>query len=119
MAPRPISFLSADCSHPQQLADAHLASGPPTQYATGVLVLWARKDSAAQPLSLGSLTSARVARIAVANDLHAPYGQAATAELRALNLQQALAPKLVTGGKHHANRAVCRHRKRPGRADLG
>ncbi len=90
-------FLSADCSHPQQLADAHLASGPPTQYATGVLVLWARKDSAAQPLSLSSLSSPRVARIAVANDLHAPYGQAATAELRALNLQQALAPKLVTG----------------------
>jgi molybdate transport system substrate-binding protein len=90
-------FLSADCSHPQQLADAHLASAAPTPYATGVLVLWARKDSPAQPLSLGSLTNARVTRIAVANDLHAPYGQAATAELRALHLQQAIAAKLVTG----------------------
>ena len=45
---------------------------------------------------MGSQT-AQVTHIAVANDLHAPYGQAATAELRALNLQQTLAPKLVTG----------------------
>lgn len=90
-------FLSADCTHPQQLAEDHLAGAPPVPYATGVLVLWARKDSPAQPLSLRSLTSPNVARIAVANDRHAPYGQAATAELRALNLQQAVAAKLVTG----------------------
>ena len=91
-------FLSADCAHPQQLADAHLTAAPePVQYATGVLVLWARKDSPAQPLTLGSLTNPKVTRIAVANDLHAPYGQAASAEIRALNLQGALAPKLVTG----------------------
>ncbi|HLI76622.1 MAG TPA: molybdate ABC transporter substrate-binding protein [Acidobacteriaceae bacterium] len=90
-------FLSADCALPQLLADAHLTSAPPTPYATGVLVLWARKDSPAQPLTLGSLTSPKVTRIAVANDLHAPYGQAATAELRALHLQESLTPKLVTG----------------------
>ncbi len=91
-------FLSADCDHPQQLADAHLTTSPqPTPYATGVLVLWARHDSPAQPLSLGSLTSARVAHIAVANELHAPYGRAAMAELRALSLLPALAPKLVIG----------------------
>ncbi len=91
-------FLSADCSHPQQLADAHLTATPrPTPYATGVLVLWARKDSPAQPLSLGSLTSPRVSRIAVANDRHAPYGQAATAELQALKLLPELRPKLVVG----------------------
>lgn len=91
-------FLSADCSHPQQLVDAHLAADPhPLQYATGVLVLWARKDSPAQPLSLASLTSPKVSRIAVANDRHAPYGQAAIAELKALHLLPALNPKLVVG----------------------
>ncbi len=91
-------FLSADCAHPQQLADAHLTANPqPVLYATGVLVLWARKDSPAQPLSLSALTGSKVTRIAVANDLHAPYGQAATAELRALKLEQILAPKLVRG----------------------
>ncbi len=91
-------FLSADCAHPQQLTDAHLTADPrPVPYATGVLVLWARKDSPAQPLSLSALTQANVTRVAVANDLHAPYGQAATAELRALNLEGILAPKLVKG----------------------
>lgn len=91
-------FLSADCTHPQQLADAHLATGgAPIPYATGVLVLWARKDSPAQPLSLDTLRSPRLTRLAVANDRHAPYGQAATAELQALHLLPALTPKLVVG----------------------
>ena len=91
-------FLSADCAHPQQLADAKLTADPePLQYARGVLVLWARKDSPAQPISLASITSPRVTRIAVANDLHAPYGQAATAAIRALKLQDQLQGKLVVG----------------------
>lgn len=91
-------FLSADCTHPQQLAAANLTAEPsPVQYATGVLVLWARKDSPAQPLSLASLQSAKVLHISLANDRHAPYGQAATAELRALNLEHTLQPKLVIG----------------------
>lgn len=91
-------FLSADCSHPQQLAAAHLAAEPgPRQYATGILVLWARRDSPAQPLSLGSLRSPKVTHIAVANAQHAPYGAAALAELAGLRMLQALRPKLVTG----------------------
>ena len=90
-------FLSADCAHPQGLAAAGLTSGEPIQYARGVLVLWARHDSPAQPLSLDSLSSPKVQRVAVANDLHAPYGQAATAALRALHLDGRLADKLVVG----------------------
>ena len=91
-------FLSADCAHPQQLADAKLTvDAQPTVYARGVLVVWARRDSPAQPLSLGSLTSSRVTRIAVANDRHAPYGMAATAAIQALKLQDQLAGKLVVG----------------------
>ncbi len=91
-------FLSADCAHPQQLVDAHLAADPkPTHYARGVLVLWARKDSPAQPLSLDALTGPHVTRIAVANGLHAPYGAAAMAALRALKLEDRLAGKLVQG----------------------
>ena len=91
-------FLSADCTHPQELIEAHLGSGTAAvPYAAGVLVLWARKDSPAQPLDISSLTNPKVVQIAVANDLHAPYGQAATAELRSLHLLPALAPKLVRG----------------------
>lgn len=91
-------FLSADCTHPRQLIQAQLATGPePTLYARGTLVLWARRDSPAQPLSLEALRFPRVTRVAVANDLHAPYGEAATAAIRALHLQDALAGKLVRG----------------------
>ncbi len=91
-------FLSADCTHPQQLADTKRTTGPePTLYARGQLVLWARKDSPAQPLSLAGLGSSHLTHVAVANDLHAPYGQAATAAIHALHLEQALTGKLVIG----------------------
>jgi len=90
-------FLSADMAHPQMLADSKLADGAPISYATGKLVLWARNDSPAQPLSLASLTSARVTRIAVAVDAHAPYGLAATQALTSLGLLPKVKEKLVIG----------------------
>jgi len=90
-------FLSADMAHPQMLADSRLTDGAPVSYATGSLVLWARNDSPAQPLSLASLTSPRVTRIAVANDAHAPYGLAATQALRSLGLSEQVKAKLVIG----------------------
>ena len=89
-------FLSADFVHPEQLVASGLTTETaPVPYARGVLVLWARKDSPAQPLSLDSLTRPGVTRIAVANDGHAPYGVAATSLLRSLHLTEALAGKLV------------------------
>jgi molybdate transport system substrate-binding protein len=89
-------FLSADTVHPQQLVSAGLATGL-VPYAHGVLVLWARNDSPAQPLSLDSLTSDKVQRIAVANDLHAPYGLAATSALKAMGTYDKVKSKLVVG----------------------
>jgi molybdate transport system substrate-binding protein len=89
-------FLSADYLHPEQLVSAGLAvERDPVAYAKGVLVLWARKDSPAQPISLDMLTSPKVSRIAVANALHAPYGLAAQRALEALHLTNAVAGKLV------------------------
>lgn len=91
-------FLAADFLHPEQLVAAGLTdSKEPTAYARGVLVLWARNDSPAQPLTLNSLSKPSVTRIAVANDLHAPYGVAAMSALRYLNLTAAVANKLVVG----------------------
>jgi len=89
-------FLSADYIHPEQLVVAGLSVDPrPVAYARGVLVLWARKDSPAQPLSLDSMVKPSVQKIAIANDLHAPYGVAAKQALRALRLLDPLTPKLV------------------------
>ncbi len=88
-------FLSADREHPEQIAAAGQADGSPAQYARGILVLWARKDSPAQPLSIESLRNSAVTRIAIANEAHAPYGLAATRAITALKLTEQLKPKLV------------------------
>ncbi len=89
-------FLSADFLYPEQLVAAGLADGrEPTPYARGTLVLWARKDSGLQPITLDSLNDPRVQRIAIANELHAPYGRAAAAALRKLGMYDKLSPKFV------------------------
>jgi molybdate transport system substrate-binding protein len=93
-APQDI-FLSADTAHPQQLIDSGIALGPPTPYAHGVLVLWARTDSPLQPISLNTLKDSRLTRLAIANPAHAPYGLAAQQALQHLGLYDQLQPKLA------------------------
>ena len=89
-------FLSADYMHAEQLVAAGLTDAhAPTPYARGVLVLWARKDSPAQPITLNVLTSPKVKKIAIANGLHAPYGLAADKALASLGLTAKVAGKLV------------------------
>ncbi|HEX5283098.1 MAG TPA: molybdate ABC transporter substrate-binding protein [Bryocella sp.] len=88
-------FLSADTAHPQQLVDSGVALGPPTPYAHGVLVLWARNDSPVQPISLNTLKDQRLTRLAIANPTHAPYGLAAQQALQHLGLYAQLQPRLA------------------------
>jgi molybdate transport system substrate-binding protein len=89
-------FLAADFTFPEHIVAAGLAdSRDPTPYARGTLVLWARKDSPLQPITIDSLTDPRVQSIAVADDIHAPYGQAAIAALKSLKFYDKLKPRLV------------------------
>jgi molybdate transport system substrate-binding protein len=89
-------FLGADFVFPEKVVAAGLADGSaPTQYARGTLVLWARKDSPLQPITLDSLTDKRVTAVAIANDLRAPYGQAAVAALKRLKVYDTVKPHLV------------------------
>jgi molybdate transport system substrate-binding protein len=89
-------FLSADVSFPQKVIAAGLAdSSEPVAYARGTLVLWARNDSPAQPLSLDTLRSGSLKTVAVANPEHAPYGRAAKAAIEKLGLTESLQGKLV------------------------
>jgi molybdate transport system substrate-binding protein len=92
-------FLSADVDYPKQLAAAGAADPNTLQvYATGHLVLWARRDTKLDlSRGLASLTDARVRRVAMANPKYAPYGRAAMAALRSARLYDLLQPKLVTG----------------------
>ena len=89
-------FLGADFVYPEKIVAAGLADGTaPTQYAKGRLVLWARKDSPLQPISLDTLMDKRVSSVAIANDLHAPYGLAAVAALKRMHMYDQVKPHLV------------------------
>jgi molybdate transport system substrate-binding protein len=89
-------FLGADFVFPEKIVAAGLADQTaPTPYARGTLVLWARKDSPLQPLSLEKLTDPRVKSIAIANEEHAPYGRAAVSALKYMKVYDAVLPHLV------------------------
>jgi molybdate transport system substrate-binding protein len=89
-------FLGADFVFPEKIVAAEMAdSRAPVPYAKGALVLWARKDSPLQPISLDSLLDKRVTSVAIANELHAPYGQAAVAALKRMKMYDQVRPHLV------------------------
>ncbi len=89
-------FLAANLAFPQKVVAANLAvESAPVTYAQGSLVLWARHGLFHHGLTMQSLTSPSVHRIAVADPIHAPYGAAAMAAMQSLGLKAALQPKLV------------------------
>src|SRR5262245_23750823 len=92
-------FLSADIDYPARLEMLGLAErGSLYRYASGHLVLWTRTDSGIDvKVGLPVLTSARIAKIAIANPQTAPYGRAAVAALRHEGLYERVQPKLVLG----------------------
>lgn len=95
-------FLSADESLVFKLAEAGKAQDRGRLYATGRIVLFARRGSAlkvdAQLAGLkAAVASGAIRRFAIANPEHAPYGRAAEEALRKLGLWDALRGKLVLG----------------------
>ncbi len=89
-------FLGADFTFPEKVVAADMAdTKSPIAYAKGTLVLWARKDSPFQPLHLEALSDPRLKSLAIANELHAPYGRAAASALHYLKLYDQVAPRLV------------------------
>jgi molybdate transport system substrate-binding protein len=89
-------YFSADIAFPRALAKAGFAASEVRPYAVGRIVLWSAAMDARQ-MTLASLTDARVARVAVANPRHAPYGKRAEEALRAAGLWDKVEPKLVYG----------------------
>ena len=89
-------FLAANLAFPQKVVAANLADeSAPITYAQGSLVLWAHPGLFHHGLTMQSLASPTVRRIAVADPIHAPYGAAAMAAIQSLGLKAALQPKLV------------------------
>lgn len=89
-------FFSADIGFPRELAKAGLAASEVKPYAFGRIVLWSASMDASK-MTLASLTDPKIARIAIANPKHAPYGKRAEEALRAAGVWQQVEPKLVYG----------------------
>lgn len=89
-------YLSADIEYPRALAAAGQAASAVEAYAFGRIVLWSATLDA-RAMTLASLAEARIARIAIANPRHAPYGRRAVEALRAAGVWEAVEPKLVYG----------------------
>jgi molybdate transport system substrate-binding protein len=93
-------FLSADLQYPVKLAEQGLTTPDSLfRYAIGHIVLWVRKDS---PLDVEAegikvLADPRVKKVAIANPKLAPYGRAAEAALKKLEVYDAIQDKLVLG----------------------
>src|SRR5690349_2153689 len=92
-------FFSADIDYPARLQAAGLIEpGSLYRYATGRIVLWARKESSIDlKQGLQILTDVRVRKVSIANPEHAPYGRAAVAALRHGNVYNKVRDKLVLG----------------------
>ena len=92
-------FFSADIGYPRKLAEKGLGADDVFLYAIGCTVVWAPKDSpvAVDKLGIKALLEPSIRKIAVANPEHAPYGRAAVAALKALNVYDQVASRLVYG----------------------
>lgn len=93
-------FLSADRSFAHRLVEEQLADADSEfAYATGQLVVWVRSES---PLDLNAagvkaVADPQVKKIAIANPETAPYGRAAIAALKSLELYDQVSERLVLG----------------------
>ena len=93
-------LLSADIEYPRKLEAAGLAEpGTLYEYAVGRIVIWMPADARADLAKLGwkALLEPAIAKIAIANPEHAPYGRAAVAALRSAGIYEQVRPKLVYG----------------------
>ena len=89
-------FLSADDMRPKKLVEDGLAV-PDSRftYAIGKLVLWSKTPGLVK--GEDTLKAASFEKLSICNPAAAPYGLAAVEAMKALNLYDALKPKLVEG----------------------
>jgi molybdenum ABC transporter, periplasmic molybdate-binding protein len=92
-------FFSADIAYPRKLAEKGLGADDVFLYAIGRIVVWVPKDSpvAVDKLGIKALLEPSIRKIAVANPEHAPYGRAAVAAMKALNVYDQVVSRLVYG----------------------
>jgi molybdate transport system substrate-binding protein len=92
-------FFSANLDYPKKLEAAGLIEhGSYYQYARGKIVVWVPNDSKINLNSgLKALIDPTVKKIAIANPLHAPYGQAAVSAMQKEGIFDNAKDKFVLG----------------------
>ena len=92
-------FFSANLDYPQKLEAAGLIqAGTYYQYARGKIVAWVAKGSKIDVSpGLRAVLDPMVQKIAIANPLHAPYGQAAVAAMKKEGIYERVKDKFVLG----------------------
>lgn len=91
-------FAAADIGFVDQLEREGLIL-PETKalYARGRITIWTRSDTVPKIERIEDLAGTGIARIAIANPEHAPYGRAAREALESAGIWKAVEPKLVYG----------------------
>jgi molybdate transport system substrate-binding protein len=92
-------FFSANLDYPEKLEAAGITE-PDSYYgyARGQIVIWVPNDSKVDlNAGLSALLDPRVKKIAIANPLHAPYGQAAVSALQKEGIYEKVKNKFVLG----------------------
>lgn len=93
-------YLSADIDYPRKLIEQKLAIAESEfSYAYGHLVVWVRNDSPldVEKRGIEVLTDESVHKIAIANPKTAPYGRAAEASLKSLDVYDRVKDRIVQG----------------------
>jgi molybdate transport system substrate-binding protein len=93
-------FFSADMDYPRQLADAGQAEASSLyRYAVGGLALWVPANSPldVEHKGMNVLSDPAIKKIAIANPQHAPYGRAAVAAMKHVQLYDQVSDRLVMG----------------------
>ncbi len=88
-------FISADMKYPAELFKNDKTLTEPVVYARGKLVLWTLDQDIY--LNLDSISSKKIAHLAIANPATAPYGKAAVAALKYYAKYELVKPKIVSG----------------------
>lgn len=89
-------FFCADIKYPLDLQKKGLCASEVKTYAWGRIVLWSATIDSSK-LSMSILTDSSISRIAIANPMHAPYGERAREALMSLGLWDKVEKKLVYG----------------------
>jgi molybdate transport system substrate-binding protein len=91
-------FAAANVDYVDQLdREGLILPDTKTLYARGRITIWTRTESEPAITQIEDLARPDVARVAIANPEHAPYGKAAREALETAGVWKAVEPKLVYG----------------------